>query len=690
MRPSPTSSFARKMTVMALLASALASVTLMAAFVEFDTISSRALLQSRLTTLADVVGQNSTAALNFDDRTAAVEVLEALRSDPPIVSGCLYSAEGRLFARYTRQVDLKLCPAAYSQTTSLGSRYASVTRPVIRQNELVGVVVLISDLQDLQRRWRYMLVVAGCLGALAVIVGGLSGSFLQKAISRPISALAYAMHKVTADNNYTARVKVVGNDEIAELGAGFNTMLAELQGRDEARRLAEAKLRFQAHNDTLTGLPNRLLLADRLSQSVALASREQRMLALLYIDLDGFKLVNDSLGHGVGDTLLVQVAERLLGRVRRSDTLARLGGDEFTVLLALLNEKEDAALVAKDLLDVLAAPFHIEEHEINIGASIGISVFPDTAREAVLLMQQADSAMYAAKRNGRNQFRFFTDELGALVRERLNLESLLRGAVVRGEIDIHYQPEFDVKSGRLIRFEALARWTHPTIGSIPPDKFIPVAEESGLIVSLGAYIMERACGEAVQWQPMTPHPIQVAVNVSSIQFCRDSFVDEVVDILTRTGLKPELLQLELTESVMLTGIHHSAEIMKRLRGMGISMVIDDFGTGYSCLSYLPSLPFDALKIDRSFVKELHLRPEGEAMVHSLVSLAHNIGMRVIVEGIEQTEQLDLIRALGGNEMQGYLMGRPTPNPRAELTKFFHHFEKPPLSPDPQPESKPPA
>ena len=270
---------------------------------------------------------------------------------------------------------------------------------------------------------------------------------------------------------------------------------------------------------------------------------------------------------------------------------------------------------------------------------------------------------------------YFTPDLGSSVRERLNLENQLRGAIARGEIHVHYQPEFDVSCHRLVRFEALARWTHPTLGVIPPDRFIPVAEESGLIVPLGAYIMERACAEAVKWQAITPYPIQVAVNVSSIQFKRDHFVEEVTSVLNYTGLRSDLLQLELTESIMLSGVHRAAETMKRLRALGVSLAIDDFGTGYSCLSYLPVLPFDALKIDRSFVKELDLKPENGAMIHSLVALAHNIGMRVIVEGVEKPEQLDLIRKFGGNEIQGYLLGRPIADPASQLSALFCNQDK---------------
>ena len=491
---------------------------------------------------------------------------------------------------------------------------------------------------------------------------------LQKAAetAKAIEDLSNAMLEVSTSQEFNTTVSVRGSEEVAQLVVGFNGMLSELQRSEQANREAEAKLQRQALTDELTQLPNRRHLSDHLSQSLAAAKCDNSMLALLYIDLDGFKLVNDSLGHVTGDVLLVQVAERLGSRLRKSDTLARIGGDEFTAILKGIKKKDEAQTVAENLLKALARPFQIEGQEITIGASIGISTFPDHANDEMDLLQQADNAMYAAKRSGKNHFAFFTQDLGNSVRERMTLENQLRRALEDASITVDYQPEFDLASNRLVRFEALARWTHPTLGAIPPSKFIPVAEESGLIVPLGAYIMERACTEAVGWQSLADHPIQVAVNVSSVQFARDAFVDEVFEMLKRTGLNPNLLEIELTESAMLVGVSRAAKSIQLLRSIGISFAIDDFGTGYSCLSYLPQLGFDALKIDRSFVKELIKRPETRAMVRSLVTLAHDLGMRVIAEGIETPAQLKLIEDMGGDEAQGYLLGRPTPDPVALL------------------------
>jgi diguanylate cyclase (GGDEF)-like protein/PAS domain S-box-containing protein len=449
----------------------------------------------------------------------------------------------------------------------------------------------------------------------------------------------------------------------------------------ELQRTRDAAV-FESIHDPLTGLPNRRILGDEVESLLAKAAFESTMVAMLYIDLDGFKLVNDSLGHSVGDALLVQVANCLRSWIRDGDLLARLGGDEFVVILNRLPAREDAALMGENLLDAISDPFRVEGHELSIGASIGISLFPENAGNAGELMRQADSAMYAAKREGKNRVLYFNPEIGSLVHERSSLENLLRGAIARREISVHYQPEFELATRRLVRFEALARWTHPTLGRIPPDKFIPIAEESGLIVSLGAYIMHLACFEAVRWQCVMPYPIQVAVNVSSIQLRNRGFIEEVARILEHTGLKPDLLQIELTESVMLGDDPHAAETMNLLREMGIGLAVDDFGTGYSSLSYLPSLPFDALKIDRSFVMNLETQPENEPMIRLLIALAHNVGMRAVVEGVETQEQLELIRALGANEVQGYLLGRPTPNPiRDFLTPAAEESTLQPISSD---------
>ena len=657
--------FASKATLMMLIASSLASATLVGTFLAYDSVRAHFQLESRLSSIADIVGQNSSAALDFDDRQAAQEVLLALQKDASIVSACLYQPSGELFAQYQRQQGAKPCSSELDRGAAPPG-CIRVIRSVKHRNDLAGMLLLVADLSEIQLRWRQLVEVTGGLLMIALIVGGVSGNLLQRRISRPIDRLVNAMRQVTTKHNFAIRVVPGDTREIAELGAGFNGMLSELEKHAAEKREFEAVLARQATNDDLTGLPNRRLLTDRLSHALALAERHHQQVALLYIDLDGFKLVNDSLGHSVGDELLIEVAARLNARVRKSDTLARLGGDEFAVVLSGPGVEQRSWSIASTLLESLQPAFNIGEHEITIGASIGVSLYPQHGATAAELLQNADSAMYGAKRTGKNRVKCFSDEFGASVRERMNLETQLRAALAHGGIHVEYQPEYEIGSSHIVRFEALARWTHPTLGRITPSKFIPIAEESGLIVPLGAYIMECACREAKRWQSISPHRVQVAVNVSSMQFQRETFIDEVEAILRHTGLEPGLLQLELTESVMLSGVQRVTEGLNRLAAFGVTLAIDDFGTGYSCLSYLSQLPFHALKIDRSFVNEIGIRPELEAMVHSMITLAHNLGMRVIAEGVETDKQLELLAQLGSNEIQGYLLGHPTPNPAALL------------------------
>jgi diguanylate cyclase (GGDEF)-like protein len=675
MRIPRTNALAVNITTVVLLSTSIALVIFAATLMVLDHMSSIGQLDNQLSTLADVMGQNSSAALNFTDEKVATEVLQALQAEPQIVSACLYDVQDSLFAEYQRDENGRRCSLHRDGAARQDGNLRSVARPVYRRAERLGMLYISSDLRSLSDRERRLLLTAATLAIVALLLGGVAGSFFQLRISKPIESLASAMRSVTTEGRLDARVKVAGSNEIAELAIGFNSMLAELERRDEMTKRAEAKLLEQARTDALTGLPNRRYFTEHLGQDLALARRLGTCIGLLYIDLDGFKLVNDSLGHAVGDLLLCDVAERLGSRIRQSDTLARVGGDEFTVILTALKKPEDAARAAEGLIEVLSRPFLIETHEITIGASIGISIHMDAVNDGVDLLRQADSAMYAAKRSGRNQFKFFSPELGLMARERLALENQLRGAIARREIYVHYQPEFDTRTGRLVRFEALARWKHPQVGQIPPDRFIPVAEDSGLIHPLGEFIMDEACREAAKWQLITPYPVQVAVNVSAIQFNAEGAVEAVAASLERTGLRPELLQIELTESVMVGPLKLSADKMKRLRSLGVHLAIDDFGTGYSSLSYLSDLPVQAIKIDRSFVRNLESGPESTSMMHSMIAMAQSMKMRVIVEGIETGSQLELVRDLGADEVQGFYLGRPAEDPLGQLKDFLRGAER---------------
>jgi diguanylate cyclase (GGDEF)-like protein len=432
-------------------------------------------------------------------------------------------------------------------------------------------------------------------------------------------------------------------------------------GRDiTEQKQVEEKIRHMAHHDALTGLPNRVLLHDRVGQAIAQAQRNREVLAMLFIDLDRFKTVNDSLGHHVGDLLLKTVGQRLETCTRGSDTIARIGGDEFVVLLGDLDQPEDARHVAQKVLDALSEPVTIDTHELKVTPSIGICAYPHDGADVETLMRNADTAMYHAKQMGRNNYQFFTQVMNDAAQERLLLENDLRHAVERGEFTLHYQPQLDLKTGRIIGFEALVRWLHPQRGMVGPSQFVPAAEETGLIGQIGEWVLREACAQARAWHRAGHSELQVSVNCSAQQFQRESFVEMVGDVLRATGLPAERLDLEITESVI---IQHSEAVIARFQAlddMGVRISIDDFGTGYSSLSYLKRFAIHQLKIDQSFVRDISSDPDDAAIVSAIIAIAHSLGLQVVAEGLEAPEQLAFLRSLGCDVAQGYYFSKPVP------------------------------
>lgn len=623
--------------------------------------SANKMIDRDLAALADVIGQNSSAALDFKDHLAADAVLEDLIVDLPISSACLFDSRGLLFSHFRRDPSTLACPPNISIPNLTDRKYRVFDRPIYHVGEKVGSIRLIASTKEVSNQEEAMLLLSIQVALISLGIGVLGGWFLQRWISKPVVELSRAMESVAANDTFGVQVEVRGASEIAQLASGFNRMLSELESRGKL-------LLEQSRTDPLTGLPNRRLFTERLAQELALTARQNRILGLLYIDLDGFKLVNDSFGHKIGDHLLREVAMRLQNRLRRTDTLARLGGDEFSIILPGIEDRVDAGFVADSIIQALRVPFVLDGVDVTVGASVGIATHEGKLSQEIDLLREADTAMYAAKNGGKNRAVYYSAELDQMTRERLTLESELRAAIQNGDIDVHYQPEFDAATGNLVRFEALARWKHQHLGMIPPDRFIPIAEESGLIHALGESVLERACRDCLKWQTLAQSPVQVAVNVSALQFNRDEIVEEVQRVLECTGLPPNLLQLELTESVMVGSLQSSAMKMERLRALGVSLAIDDFGTGYSCLSYLPGLPFTALKIDRAFVRNLTPGSDSFALVRSMVDMAHRLNMRVIVEGVETAVQQDVMRAIGADEMQGYLLGRPSADPTPHLQR----------------------
>ena len=434
-----------------------------------------------------------------------------------------------------------------------------------------------------------------------------------------------------------------------------------------ARKASEARADEMARLDPLTGLPNRLLLRERLAEALARFQRNGEPYALLLIDLDRFKPVNDTLGHPIGDLLLAKVADRLRSTVRPTDTVARIGGDEFVILQTGIREAGNTQALARRIVDLISRTYMVDGHLLTIGASVGVAIAPMDGETADKLLKNADLALYRAKLDGRGTYRFFEPEMDARMQARRRLELDMRQALARREFQLHYQPQLQLDGDKLIGCEALIRWKHPERGLVSPLDFIPLAEEIGLIVPIGEWVIRQACRDATTW----PAGMSVAVNVSPAQFKSDRLVETIISALASSGLSARRLEVEITEGVLLQESEKTLQTLHRLRELGVRVSMDDFGTGYSSLSYLRSFPFDKIKIDRSFVKDLASKPDGDAIIRAIAGLGKSLGMTTVAEGVETPEQMQRIRDEGCTDVQGYLISKPIP--ADDLLQFLANY-----------------
>jgi diguanylate cyclase (GGDEF)-like protein len=479
-----------------------------------------------------------------------------------------------------------------------------------------------------------------------------------------------------SEQHYEVRLVVGGQDRVFVI----------LSNISDYRRAAE-RAKYLAHHDTLTELPNRYLFNDRLRQAIARAQRDKQLLAVLFIDIDNFKHINDTIGHRAGDQLLQSIATRLMMGIRKADSIsrplteepehmvARLGGDEFIMLLTDTKDMQAPAKVARRVLGMLSEPFVIGAQEVFVTASVGIAVYPLDGEDTDTLLMNADVAMYQAKNNGRNNYQYYSDAVDTLRAERFAVENKLRKALDRNQFMLFYQPQIDISTGKVIGVEALIRWLQPDLVLIKPDEFIPLAEETGLIIPIGEWVLRAACAESRVWQKGGMRPIRMTVNVSSIQFRQNNFVEVVSGILRDTGMDPRYLQLELTEGTIMQDSANTIKKLHSLQAMGIQVAIDDFGTGYSSLNYLKRFPLSTLKIDCSFVKDIDTSPADQAIINAIVNLAHNFNLKVIAEGVEKKGQLTFLRGCGCEGAQGHLICPPVNAiVLAEFIKKESHLE----------------
>jgi diguanylate cyclase (GGDEF)-like protein/PAS domain S-box-containing protein len=535
---------------------------------------------------------------------------------------------------------------------------------------------------------------SGNITFLNLVAEKMTGWSLKEAAGRPMAEVLRILNAATGEAAPNPMENAVGQDRTVHLPS--NSSLARRDGveipiensvspihdreghptgavivfRDvSAARAMALEIAHSAEHDFLTGLPNRMLLNDRLSQAISMAPRHMKKVAVLFLDLDGFKHINDSLGHPTGDKLLRSIAKRLVDCVRGSDTVSRQGGDEFVVLLSEVERSEDTAITARRMLQAVAEVHSIDQHDLHVTTSIGVSVYPDDGLDAETLIKNADTAMYQAKENGRQSYQFFKPAMNVRAVERQAIEESLRRAVDRKEFAVHYQPKVDLRTGAITGAEALLRWTHPIRGPVPPGQFIPVAEDCGLILPIGKWVLREACQQARAWLDAGLTLSTMAVNISAMEFRNEGFLQGVFSILKETRLDPRFLELELTESVLMKHAEATESILKTLRARGVQLAVDDFGTGYSSLSYLRKFPINSLKIDQSFVRQITTAPDETTIVTAVISMGRSLKLRVVAEGVETPEELAFLQGHQCDEAQGYFFSRPVlPRDFARLLK----------------------
>ena len=656
-------SLRRKVTLVVMLTTCVALVLASVAFVAYEEFVSRLWLTRELATLAQFIGDLSTAALAFDDPTVGREMLEdlsleAFEIDQDIVSARILGRDGSVFAEYTRS-GTEAPPVR--RMTEEGSHFEDghliLARKILLDGEEIGSVYIESDVRRISAQLRRygVLVAFGVLLASSLLALLLTEK-LQRLISAPILELASTARRISEGEDFSLRAPTHGSDEVGQLIETFNGMLARIEEREE-------QLLRDALHDGLTALPNRAMFDTHLKISLARTKRvESYGFALLFVDIDNFKIINDSFGHLRGDEALVEIANRLQRSFRVVDTVARFGGDEFTILVDGVPNVESAMRTAQRVQAEFSRPFTVGESEVFVTSSIGIAVSKAEYRNAEEVLRDANTAMYNAKSQGPGSCRIFDPAMHEHAVARLKLETDLRQACRNDEFRVHYQPIVSLADRRLSGFEALVRWQHPERGLLGPGKFLEVAHETGMIVSIDRWVLHEACRQMVQWQSQfcPEAPLRIHVNLAHSHIFQPDLLALIQEVLRETGLDADCLVLELTEDVIMDRRGILIETVSNLKALGIGVAIDDFGTGYSSLSYLRQLPIDTLKIDRSFIRAMEKDPADSEFVRAILSLGHNVGMKVIAEGIETQAQLEELTALKSDYGQGFLFSKPLP------------------------------
>lgn len=623
-------------------------------------------------TQARLLAKHAENAVLLEDRQAALDVLNSAVMDNNS-SAAIFGAIGQKLAmrdnngfNYISEVEFKSTSEYY-----WGTHYLYVWQTIGTENNLLGVVYLKISTQAFDDKVRTYALSSLIVLLIMFVAIYLIASRMQKSISERLVELDNLSREVSESGNYSIRVPRYGEDEIGSLARSFNLMLETIEEnqleRDKAnealhlnrRRLERAvkDLQYLANYDSLTQLPNRALCMDRIKYALKCAGREHSMVSLLFLDLDHFKDVNDSLGHAVGDQLLKATSQRLLERIRTEDTLARLGGDEFVIILNRIKNTDNVIDVVEKIVTSFEEPFKLSNYEVNTTVSIGVCMYPNDGNDVDSLMKAADTAMYKAKEVGRNTYEFFQADLNQLANRRHQLANELRGAIKNGELYLVFQPQLNLPTNQIIGAEVLVRWNNPVLGLISPAEFIPVAESTGLVKEIGDWVLENAC-KVLATCLAEGLEIRLAVNLSAMQFKQADLATQISDILQQYDIPPRCLEVEITESMLMRDVNKAIEMLEKIKQMQIRIAIDDFGTGYSSLSYLRRFPLDALKIDQSFVDELVVDTDDTAITMAIISMAKSLRLEVIAEGVETEQQFEFLRQNNCDYIQGYYFSKP--------------------------------
>lgn len=661
------SSFRSKQRLVVMLACSLVLVITLLCFIAYTIFSFSRESRERLGTLSDMIGADVGAALEFGDGLAVTKSLEALRGDPTIRQLFVLDENGHIRAYY-HHVDYVVPTDLQQQLIATRTEAEELTfdlcpiveKPIMRDGSRLGTILIEQDDHVINDK-----IVASTGISAVILIFSLGFSYLlanrfQRVITDPVAAMATTMQEVSCTKDYSQRVAVSGTDEMDRLAERFNEMLSEIEQRDADLLLRQEQLNHLANFDVLTGLANRTLFNDRLEQALYRAVRTGEQMAVLFIDLDNFKMINDTHGHRTGDQLLLEAAARLTIGTRVDDTLARLGGDEFIVFLHNVKTSENAVMVAQKHIERLFQPYMIDGKRLFVSASVGVSLFPEHGATAETLIKNADSAMYLAKEKGQNSVELFTDALHQKLSEKLGLSNDLHRALEQGEFELYYQPRINLARNSWASVEALIRWNHPELGMVPPGKFISVAEQTGMILPIGEWVIREACRQLHQWHRQGFNLPRISFNVSPLQLQRQDLIGIVKDAVTSNNLCTQAIELELVESALVDNLGRSIGILKDLQEIGIKISIDDFGTGYSSLSYLRTLPVDILKIDRSFLVNVHQSEADGQILAAIIAMSRSLGLEVVAEGVECAEQEQILKDHNCQEAQGYYFARPMP------------------------------